>query len=194
MAAPRDVIVLGGGIIGCALGYELARRGAAVVIADDRAPGMGATQASAGMLAPYNEVEEAGPHLDLIVNALGRYDAFVARVREDSSQPIEYQRSGTLSVALSEAGLIRVCARSPPPSPAPASAPSFSMPMAVLHAEPSASPAIVGGLVIPAHGYVVARALTQGLTVAAQRLRGASDRMFAGRSGWPVGRCHGRTR
>jgi glycine oxidase len=164
----REVIVLGGGIIGCAIGYELARRGAAVVIADDRAPGMGATQASAGMLAPYNEIEEEGPHLDLIVNALGRYEAFVARASEDSGQRIEYERSGSLSVAMSEAGLVGLRAIAATLARSGVSARSLDG-AAVLREEPAASPAIVGGLVIPAHGYVVAGALTRALTIAARR-------------------------
>jgi glycine oxidase len=166
--APRKVIVLGRGIVGCAIGYELARRGAAVVMADDREPGMGATQASAGMLAPYNEVEETGPHLDLIVQALGRYDGFVARVSKDSGETIEYQRSGTLSVALSEDGLKHLQAIALTLARTGVSAEWLDA-AALRREEPAASPDLVGGLLIPAHGYVVASALTHALAVAAQR-------------------------
>ncbi len=53
MGRPSDIIVVGAGIVGCAVAHELARRGASVEIVDDRPVGMGATQASAGVLAPY---------------------------------------------------------------------------------------------------------------------------------------------
>jgi len=52
VTAPSDIIVIGAGIVGCSIAYELARRGASVQIVDDRPAGMGATQASAGVLAP----------------------------------------------------------------------------------------------------------------------------------------------
>jgi glycine/D-amino acid oxidase-like deaminating enzyme len=52
MSSPSDVIVIGAGIVGCAVARELARRGASVAILDERTVGLGATQASAGILAP----------------------------------------------------------------------------------------------------------------------------------------------
>ena len=61
MAPASDIIVVGAGIVGCAVAYELARRGASVEIVDERPVGMGATQASAGVLAPYIEAREGSP-------------------------------------------------------------------------------------------------------------------------------------
>ena len=49
VASPSEIVVVGAGIIGCAVAYELAKRGASVTVVDDRAPGMGATQAAAGV-------------------------------------------------------------------------------------------------------------------------------------------------
>ena len=58
MPRPSDIVVVGAGIVGCAVAYELARRGASVQVVDGRRPvGMGATQASAGVLAPYIEAD-----------------------------------------------------------------------------------------------------------------------------------------
>jgi len=48
-----DVAVIGAGIVGASIAYELARRGASVIVLDSRSVGQGATQAAAGMLAPY---------------------------------------------------------------------------------------------------------------------------------------------
>ena len=55
-----EVVVVGSGIIGLGVAYELARRGARVTVLDARAAGLGATQASAGVLAPYIEAPAQG--------------------------------------------------------------------------------------------------------------------------------------
>src|SRR5258705_10008338 len=60
-AAEWDVIVVGGGIIGCAIARELARRGARTVVLEARTGGARATQASAGVLAPFIEAPGEGP-------------------------------------------------------------------------------------------------------------------------------------
>src|SRR2546427_638483 len=73
-----DIFVVGGGIVGCAVAYELARRGASVEVVDERPVAMGATQASAGVLAPYIEAREDSPLLDLAVRSLNLYDDFIA--------------------------------------------------------------------------------------------------------------------
>src|SRR5215470_848841 len=60
-----DVVVIGGGLIGCALGRELARRGAHTVIVERGELGAEASRAAAGMVAPQAETERPGPLLDL---------------------------------------------------------------------------------------------------------------------------------
>ena len=93
------VVVIGAGVIGCAVAWELASRGATVEVVDSRAIGAGATHASAGMLAPYSE----GHHADLLalgLASLSRYDGFVDRLRSESKLPFEYERTGTLQVAV----------------------------------------------------------------------------------------------
>src|SRR5215472_8950155 len=108
MQRPSDVIVVGAGIVGCAIAYELARRGASVEIIDERPVGMGATQASAGVLAPYIEAHEGSPLLDMTVRSLGLYDEFVATVVERSGAAIPYRRSGTIDIATSDRDLERL--------------------------------------------------------------------------------------
>ena len=93
-------IVVGAGVIGCAIARELAVRGDECVVVDDRPLGGGATQASAGMLAPYVEAHEAGPLLELGVRSLEMYDDWIDAVRQGSGVDVEYRRIGTLEVAL----------------------------------------------------------------------------------------------
>jgi len=97
----ETVIIVGAGIVGCAIARELAIRGIRCTVVDPRPVAGGATQASAGMLAPYVEAHEGGPMLELCVRSLDLYDGWIARLR-DEGHDIDYARSGTLEIALSE--------------------------------------------------------------------------------------------
>src|SRR6476660_7374279 len=102
MTPPSDIIVVGAGVVGCAVAHELARRGASVEIVDERPVGMGATQASAGVLAPHIEARADGPLLSLSVRSLDLYDKFIEDVTADSGIAIAYRRTGTLDIATDE--------------------------------------------------------------------------------------------
>jgi glycine/D-amino acid oxidase-like deaminating enzyme len=91
-----NVVVVGAGIIGCAVAREVAVRGVACTIIDPRPIAGGATQASAGMLAPYVEAHERGPLFDLAIRSLALYDDWIAAVRAESGIDVEYRRIGTL--------------------------------------------------------------------------------------------------
>jgi glycine oxidase len=97
------VLVLGAGIIGVSIAEQLASRGAEVSVIDMRSPGRGATQASAGMLAPFLEADPGSPLLALGTRSLAMFDPWVARAGEASGKSIEYARTGTLEVAFDEA-------------------------------------------------------------------------------------------
>ena len=171
MQRPSDVIVVGAGIVGSAVAYELARRGASVEIVDERPVGMGATQASAGVLAPYIEARDGSALLEWTVRSLGLYDDFVARVSEDSGAAIPYRRSGTIDLATSERELdtLRTTAGVLERRRVPALLLDAE---AARAEEPLAAADVVGALLIEEHGYVGATQLTHAL-VAAARHRGA---------------------
>ena len=105
-----DVLIVGAGIIGCAVARELAVRGVRVDVAEARDIGRGATQASAGVLAPYIEAHDNGALLDLTVRSLNLYDRWIDAVRSESGIDVEYRRSGSLEVALDEAAAGRLMA------------------------------------------------------------------------------------
>ena len=154
-----NILVVGAGIVGCAVAHELARRGASVRIIDDRPVGMGATQASAGMLAPYTEAKDRNAlFLDLAVRSLELYDEFVARVVVDAGTRVGYNRAGTLEIAGTALRMteLRDIARR---------LTSRGVSLDVLDApaaraeEPELGQDIAGALLIGAHGYVNAHAL-----------------------------------
>lgn len=167
------ITVVGAGVVGCAIAHELASRGAHVRVVDPRGTGRGATYASAGMLAPY--IEGHVPALRaLAIRSLSLYDAFVDRLRVETGQPVEYERTGTLQVARGDdeaAQLREDAARLAAEGVAvsvlsPADLRRLSTPPRPLTDDVSA------GLLIPAHGYVVVPALVDAL-VAAARAAGA---------------------
>jgi glycine oxidase len=105
-----NVIVVGAGVIGASCADALAATGHAVRMLDMRGAGRGASQASAGVLAPYIEGHDGDPLLDLCIDSLTLYDDFIARVRDTSGRPIEYARTGTMEVAVTEADAARLAA------------------------------------------------------------------------------------
>jgi glycine oxidase len=164
------VTIVGGGIIGCAVGHELASRGADVRIIDMRGTGRGATQASAGILAPYIE-----GHIDALlrlgVGSLALYDGFIARVSADAQQAIEYERAGSLHVAKNDAAAMElaIAAR----TLAHAGVAHELMPgHEACRLEPGLARRFISALLLPMHGYVRAAELTSALAAAAVR-RGA---------------------
>jgi glycine oxidase len=169
VAISRDILVVGAGIVGCAVAHELASRGASVAMVDMRTAGMGATQASAGVLAPYIEAREDGTFLDLTVRSLDLFDEFIARVSADSGLPIQYQRTGTLDVATDEGGM-RAMRASADLLDGRGIAADLLDAAATRSAEPLLTTDVAGGLVIPAHGFVSAPGLTHALAAAARRL------------------------
>ena len=91
------VAVIGAGVIGQAITYELVRRRVSVTVVDARGAGLGSTQAAAGMLVPY--IEGTGNSLlPLAVRSLEMYDAFVDRLSRDSGLRVGYGRPGSLQV------------------------------------------------------------------------------------------------
>ncbi|MCD5352626.1 glycine oxidase ThiO [Kineosporia mesophila] len=95
-----DVVVLGGGVIGAACAWRLARRGLRVILVDP-APGSGASGAAAGMLAPVSEVQPGEePLLRLGCHAAQGYPDFVRELERVSGVVTGYRRCGTLAVAL----------------------------------------------------------------------------------------------
>jgi glycine oxidase len=164
-------IVVGAGIVGCAVAHELASRGAHVRLLDMRDVGQGATRASAGVLCPYIE-GHAAALLQLGVRSLRMYDGFIEAVRADSNVPVEYRRTGTLEVALTDeqaAGLRAQAER----HAASGVEHRYLDTRETRELEPGLSAEVAGALLVPEHGYVGVSGLARALADAC-RARGAT--------------------
>jgi glycine oxidase len=98
--APSDAVVIGGGVIGLAVGWRAAQAGLRVTVLERRRPGAETSHVAAGMLAPISETSptELGL-LALGLRAAATYPEFVAELAEASGEDPGYRRCGTLAVA-----------------------------------------------------------------------------------------------
>lgn len=95
-----SVIIVGGGTIGLATGFELERRDISTTIFEKENAGRGTSYRAAGMLAPDAEIEfEERELYDLNRESLRRWPDFARRVEEASGQSVDYRDDGTLIVA-----------------------------------------------------------------------------------------------
>ena len=175
------VTVVGGGVIGCAVAYELGRRGLEVRVLERRGVGLGATQASAGMLAPFIEAEHAGPLRRLGSRSLELYDQFVADVVGASGDSVPYDRCGTIEVATDSVTLARLERSASELTMAGVGCRLVGGSEAV-DDEPHLSRHVAGALLVPSHGFVGAAPLTAALRRAAARHGAHADRHDACRA------------
>jgi glycine oxidase len=99
---PRDLTVVGGGLVGLSIAWRAAQRGARVVVLEAGVLGAGASHVAAGMLAPVAEAEvgEAGRRLlDVSLRALERWPGVAEELREATGIDVGLRRTGTLVLA-----------------------------------------------------------------------------------------------
>jgi len=99
---PTDVIIVGGGVIGCAIAYHLAQAGVQVTLFERGEIGGEASGEAAGMLRPLDESLERGALVDLCLASLRLFGPLADTLREETGIDIEYLCSGILRVALTD--------------------------------------------------------------------------------------------
>ena len=93
-----DVAVVGGGVIGHGIAWEVSRSGRSVVLIDD-APGSGASWAAAGMLAPVSELHyQEEDLLELMLDAAARWPEFAGDLAAAAGRTAGYLTTPTLAV------------------------------------------------------------------------------------------------
>lgn len=106
------IVVIGGGIAGLSIGWRLVQQGAEVTVLERAQPGMAATWASAGMIAPTAEDgDEKAPDVALGRASAALWPAFAAEIEEKSGRKIGYEKPGTLIVANNAAELSALSSR-----------------------------------------------------------------------------------
>lgn len=94
-----DALIVGGGVIGLSLAYELAGEGWKVRLVDRGAPGREASWAGAGILPPAGAGPAADPYEQLLRLSNELHRAWSVRLREETGVDNGYRRSGGIYLA-----------------------------------------------------------------------------------------------
>src|SRR5690625_3585626 len=97
-----DAVIIGGGIIGSAIAYYMAKAGAKPILLEKERLSSQASQAAAGMLAAQSEMKEAGPMYELARQSRDMFPALAEELRELSGVDIQLVNHGMLKLARSE--------------------------------------------------------------------------------------------
>ena len=165
----RDVVVVGGGIIGCSIALRLAQSGLKVAVIERGRIGREASWAAAGMISPQTEASGPGPFFDLCLRSRSLYPEFTAEVTELSGIDVEYRNQGSLCIQLTEDD--KSHARQWTTWQSEAGLRIESIPLDTLHQlEPSVTESATGAVFVPSDHQVENRRLMQGLELALRRL------------------------
>ena len=166
------MVIAGAGITGCAIAYELSRRGVSCVVLDSRRLGMAATNAAAGILAPLAEFHRPDALVRLGLASLRLYPEWVERLREEvPGIDVEFALNGVLRVAFDEKELAALQAGLRYRNELGVELVELDGP-SLREAEPRLSPKVAGGLLCPEEGQISNQLFTLALSRAA-RQRGA---------------------
>lgn len=94
-----DAIIVGAGIIGASIAWRLSQSGLRVLLLDAARMGGEASSAGAGMLAPGGEIEQPSPWIDLAIESLRSYPAFIAELEEQTGCQIDFECLGAVELA-----------------------------------------------------------------------------------------------
>jgi len=98
MQFTTDVVIAGGGVIGCAIAYQLRKSGVDVAVLDRGEIGAEASSAAAGLLAPLGSLSGPGQFADLLLTSFALFPALVPELEDASGINLEYEQSGALRV------------------------------------------------------------------------------------------------
>jgi glycine oxidase len=164
--ARPDVVVVGAGVMGCAVALRLCQRGASVTVIERGIPGAEASSAAAGILGPQWESEGPGALLELGLRSRALYPEFAAELHALSGIDIGLSQSGLLELAFSDADAEALADRRSWQQGRGLRAELLS-PAELRGREPRLGPGVVAGLALQDEGHVHARALARALSQAA---------------------------
>ncbi|MFB3167573.1 glycine oxidase ThiO [Neobacillus sp. 179-C4.2 HS] len=161
-----DVAVIGGGINGASIAYQLSKIGRKVIIIEKNQLGCEASSAAAGMLAAQAELEQDGPLFQMALKSQKMFSDFSCELFEYSGVDIEYVNKGMYKIAESEEIAVEVkkqvtFQRKWDP------AIKWLDTKELREMEPSLSTSLAGGMYLPNDGHVQPAKLTQAFAKAA---------------------------
>ncbi|PFA62178.1 glycine oxidase ThiO [Bacillus sp. AFS015802] len=168
MAKQYDVLIVGGGVIGCSILYQLSKRGKKGLLIEKKQLASRASKAAAGMLGVHTELNGGSPLYRLAQNSRNMYPDLAQELIEVAGMDIEYMENGMVKVARTEEEEQNLLSAA---SEMDQDEGVEWLPSPKLSAfEPLLSKKATGGLFIPRDGNVSALKLTNALGLASVRL------------------------
>ncbi|QHE61704.1 glycine oxidase ThiO [Rossellomorea vietnamensis] len=168
MEKAYDVVIVGGGVIGCSILYQLSKRGKKGLLIEKEQLASRASKAAAGMLGVHTELNGGSPLYRLAQKSRNMYPALAQELKELTGMDIEYMENGMIKLARTEKEaqtLVSVASKIDQDEGVEwLSSPKLST------FEPYLSKQAIGGLFIPRDGNVSAAKLTKALGHASVRL------------------------
>jgi glycine oxidase len=164
----QDVIVIGGGVIGCSIALSLAEAGLKVTLVERGRIGEEASWAAAGMLSPQAAAAAPSPLFELSLRSLAIYKQFSSRVAELSGVDPEYQDTGTLCVAMDEDDRLKIDLWSDWQLKSTLKLEQLDA-RGMRAAEPALTDRLLSGVFLPADHQIDNRRLMAGLAIAINR-------------------------
>lgn len=97
-----DVLVVGGGVIGCSIAYHLSKSGARVTLVERGRIGREASWATAGIISPPHSPATRPERATLERRSFNAYPGLVMELAEATGHSVEWRPSGELTVAMDE--------------------------------------------------------------------------------------------
>ena len=97
-----DVVVIGGGVIGCAVAYYASKAGLKVIVLESVLVGGQGSSVAAGLVAPSPQIKDDGPFTQLALASLAYLPQLRDELHADSAIDIELEERGSLKIATDE--------------------------------------------------------------------------------------------
>lgn len=162
-----DVAIIGGGVNGASIAYQLAKAGRKVVLIEKDRLACQASSAAAGMLAAQAEIEQDGPFFQLAIKSQGMFAPLSKELFELTGIDIEYVNKGMFKIAETEEIAVELKKQVSFQS-------NWDRTITWLDAkelremEPALTPSVAGGMYLPNDGHVQSARLTQAFAKAAE--------------------------
>ena len=101
-SAIPDVLIVGGGVIGCAIAYAAVSAGLRVTLIEGERLGAGASGAAAGMLAPQVEAPQPDDFFAFGLAGRAEHAGLAPILLEEAGLDVEYRQTGIVRIALEE--------------------------------------------------------------------------------------------
>src|SRR6516164_238947 len=91
-----DVIIIGGGVIGCSIAYHLSKEQISLLLLEEGEIGEQASGAAAGLLAPLGPLSGPGPFANLALTGFASFPSLVTELEEMTGLRLGYEQTGAL--------------------------------------------------------------------------------------------------